>query len=384
MGKLKCMYCGFESHYLGLHLEREHNVTVRRYLKEFPKAGTISPQLATLYEKKATEVHRKGEHVQKIEGIYLTVDLSIPSKVCFPLPLQYHWATQGDAEQDTKQIVVALKKKRSTYIWGMPGCGKDAIVKAYSAITHTPARSFHVVKNLDVSSWFWSKSFNREGTYWEEGSLYEILTNGYEREDGSRVGYLVLITDFDRMNQSQTELFRLILDPDRPAVMGPKGIITDVYPGTTIVATGNTAGAGDFRGRSISSSPIDASIMDRFERAFEMHYLSWEDERIVLKEKFPRVYKAFPEFFETLGKLTVKIRTMVQEEKYYAEFSHRTLCNWITSIQDSLEERGAEDTLPIEQARCWLDKLPDVHSRLEVARLLDAHFQSRDKRHLHA
>jgi len=146
-------------------------------------------------------------------------------------------------------------------------------------------------------------------------------------------------------------------------------------PGTQIVVTANTAGGGDTRGRCISSNVIDASILDRFERALEFHWMDWKYEEPIAKEKFPFLLEKCPSVFAQVGKATDVLRTAIMNEKLYAEFSHRALCAWLGHAQDLLTMSGGvvQEGLMKRAFRAYSDKLPDQETRSEALRLIDPH-----------
>jgi len=277
---------------------------------------------------------------------------------------------------DIQHALTALKFHRSQYIWGMPGAGKDALFHAWSALTRTPAIFRQVKPGTDIEAWFFSRAFNEKGTYWEEGAVLKALRDGYKTLSGRVIPYLILITDFDRADREQGEHLRLITDSILGRVDGPAGSVYTVYPETYIVATANTAGSGDDRGRMISANPIDAALLDRFERKFQFHWMEWDDEEPIVKSKFPLLYERCPSSFSQVGKATASLRDAIHKEKLYAEFSHRAVCAWLGHMEDIVAMTGkVPKDLVKRGARAFLDGMPDEHTRLEAERLIDPHIK---------
>lgn len=234
-------------------------------------------------------------------------------------------------------------------------------------MTQTPTVIRQTKPGTDIESWFFSRGFNEAGTFWEEGTVLKALRDGYICEDGTVVPYLLLISDFDRADREQAEHLRLVTDSIQGRVDGPAGITYRVLPGTRIVATGNTAGAGDDRGRMISANPIDASLLDRFERKFQFHWMDWADEETIVKAKFPVLTQRCPEIFGKVGNITNVLRKAILDGELYAEFSHRGVCAILGHSQDILmsraySSRNMKNLLKLG-VRAWIDGLPDQENR---------------------
>ena len=206
--------------------------------------------------------------------------------------------------------------------------------------------------------------------------MFHALTEGYEAEDGRRVPYMILISDFDRATKSQAEFLRLIIDSISGRVQGPGGKIYNLFPGTQIVATANTSGGGDTRGRMVSANPIDGSIMDRFQRVIQFHWMEWKDEGPICQAKFPILATDAPAVFDQIGKATAIVRQAIYAEKLYAEFSHRAVCNILGHCQDIINMTGQVPSDLLKRAvRVWADGLPDEHSQAEAAKLIDPYIK---------
>jgi hypothetical protein len=296
----------------------------------------------------------------------------VPSIACLALPAFYRFPQYGALGEDIQEALISLISGRITYLWGVPGSGKDAFVHAYAHMTRTPSLLFKIDPGEDIESWFFSRSFNTQGTFWEEGPLLRCLRDGYSTLTGRVVPYLILISDVDRATPRQAESLRMVLDSIQGRVKGPAGVLYPVLPGTQVVMTANTSGSGDSQGRSISASPIDASILDRFERTFCFHWMDWKDESEVVLCKFPSLCQQHPDILSQVGLATKQLREAIYQGRLYTEFSHRTLCAWLGHASDILRLTGKTENLLQRAARCWLDKLPDEEAQLFAKRLLDS------------
>lgn len=372
-----CLVCSHQGGpWLGDHLAEVHGMTVASYLARHPDAPTASEPLVVAFaasQRKRRKAAALNQPTISFAGIDFPVNMSVPADVCLPLPEGYEVPRYGDLSGDVEDVILALSRGRSAWVWGPPGTGKDAVFSAWSALTRTPGLLFTVVQGADIASWRFTRAFNAEGTYWEEGLLLKALRDGYTAPDGTKHPYLIVLSDFDRATRAQAEELRQILDSIQGRVTGPSGEVWPVFPGTRIVATANSVGAGDLSGRCISSNQIDASILDRFERKYRFHAMDIRDEDPIVRAKVPVLASRFPEAVSVMMRATQSIRQAVDKEEIYVEWSHRTVVAWATAAED-LVESGSNlkaDRIVAKSARVVLDGLPDEDTREKVKRLID-------------
>lgn len=382
---IKCGECGAEvSDYLGDHLLEEHGMTGSEYLVSHPGAPTMSTRLAGRAARKSPrrEAPCPPENLTvSISGVEHPVNADVPASACLPLPLAYRFPQHGKLAHDCRHASISMRFRRHGFLHGLPGTGKDAFAHAVSALARIPCMIRSIKPGINIQHWFYSRAFDQKGTVWERGPLLDAMVNGYEVKDHAgnvirRIPYMVLITDFDRADRAQAEHLRLIMDTTKGRVEGPQGRTEDVLPGTMIWATGNAAGSGDTRGRCISSNVIDASILDRFDRVFEFHWMQWEDEEKIVREKFPYLVQVAPFLFDQVGKCTSALRKAILNQTLYAEFSHRGVCSILGHAEDLCRiNRGKlipQDIL-VGAARAWVDRLGDSVTRDAAIKAMDAH-----------
>jgi len=388
-GKLAtCKLCATEHFWLGDHLPEVHDMTLVEYLDKHPGEPTCSQGLLDAYQVAGVKKRKAAEAAGlslSFAGISFPIDTRVPASACLPMPDHYAIPKNGKLAQDIQDVAVALKRNRSVWVWGAPGTGKDAIFSALCAMTRRPSLLFTVVQGADVTAWKFTRAFNAAGTSWEEGALLKALRDGYLATNGDRIPYLIVLSDFDRATRQQAEELRQILDSIQGRISGPTGEIWPVLPGTIIVATANSSGAGDTTGRCISANPIDASILDRFERKVRFHSMDPLDEEPIIRQKFPVLTGRFPEAISCMMKATQAVREAVEKEEVYCEWSHRTICAWAGAAEDLLEtlppavsktERKMNiGPLLKRAARVVLDGLPDGDTRDGVKRVMDPHIK---------
>jgi len=383
-----CKVCGHvEKDWLADHLAEAHDMSVEAYLEAHPGAPTVSQRLLDRYEEerakdKDQRPRRRlpptpDELTVRLGSVEFPVNTDVPAEACLPLPDNYRLPRKKGLGKDIQHALVSLRRQRSVYIWGLPGSGKDALLSAWSAYTRTPASIYQVEPGVDIKSWFYSRSFDKDGTSYEEGELLRDLRDGYTTSDGRQVPKLIVLSDFDRADRAQVEHIRLAADSIMGRVKGPRGVTYPVLPGTIIAATANTPGGGDTRGRMTSANVIDASILDRFERTFHFRWMDWGDEGPIVRAKFPVLAEKCPDVFDTMKGITSVLRKAIAAEDLYAEFSHRALCTILGHAEDLIFCNGGNVSTHLlkKATRAWLDKLPDEDSRQTAINLMDPYIE---------
>ena len=377
-----CRLCGERANWLGNHIVEVHGMGLEGYLALYPGAPLASEAAIKEMTGRVDRVTKVlpppvSEVTTDFAGVSTPVNWDVPSDACLPLPKAYRVPQHGHLAQDVQAAVISLACGRSTYIWGEAGSGKDAVIHAWSYYGQRPAKMFQIQPGVDTKAWFFSQAIGANETYWEEGDLLRAVRDGYTTSTGRVLPYLILISDVDRAKQDQMEALRLMLDSIEGRVMGPLGEVYKILPGTQFVFTANTAGGGDAsRGRYTSSNVIDASILDRFERVFQFHWMDWKDEEVVVREKFPVLVQRVPWVFEQVGKATAALRAAISKDELYAEFSHRAVCAWLGNVADILTvSKQVPGNLLRVGFRAYADKLSDEETRQAAEKLIDAHIK---------
>ena len=318
--------------------------------------------------------------VVNVAGIKIPVNVNVPMGACLPMPPHFVVpdfvppSGVNKAAQDFKMAFLSLAKGRSTYLWGMPGCGKDTVLAAFSALTRRPTIIRSIKPNSDIQSWFYSRAFSSQGTLWEEGPLLKAIRDGYTCPNGDKVPYMIIFTDLDRADTAEAEYLRTLLDTRDPRIEGPEGVMEKVFPGTLFAATGNTNGMGDSRGRCISAKPQDASLFNRLERVVQMHYFDWEDEQRIIQSAFAPIVSRCSDLVPTLGRIIKAIRASITAEQIYGEFTIRDLY----FIMSYIEDLGLSDSSSIslrDAFRVWMDRL-DPGSRANAESTLNPYLKT--------
>jgi hypothetical protein len=374
-----CEVCGHRSHWLGDHLMEAHGLSVSDYLEAHPKAPTASQEALDKLASSLKGQRRSAAPLPEaltttVMGYTQKVDVGVGSDLCLPMPRHWKWASKGVAAEAIKDAFLDILGDDETdvWVWGMPGTSKDSSIKALCASFRIPSVIVQIKPGQDLAPLFFVRALKDGNTFYEYGHVWKCITEGVVGTDGERRPVLVLISDFDRADPAQIEWFRMILE-EGGRINGPDGKVFNLFPGTRFVATANTNGSGDERGRMVSAGVIDSSIMDRFNSAVEYKYMHWDDESSILRAKFPLVTEQNTEFLNQVGGATAALRKAIDRDTLYAEFSHRALCSVMGRAERILKVEGRWGAKSNRRAwRAWLCKLDRDNADAAKA-IIDSH-----------
>jgi len=379
--KIKCEIDGTEHYYLPDYLAEKHGMTVVEYESQYPGKPLISDAVNEAFDN-ANGRTRRAHPPKPTElsvafgGLDFPVHTNVPTSACLPLPPHYRLPAHGQLAKDVTRTLRYYAAGRTTWIWGPPGTGKDALPHAICALTRTPSEIFQISQEVDIMVWFFEKDFDAEGTRWTEGILLRMLRDGYTCSDGTVIPYTIVLSDFDRAGRSQAEAIRLVTDSIQGRIKGPNGQTYLVMPGTRIFITANTMGAGDASGRCVSANVIDSSIINRIERKVLFHGMDWRDEEPIVRAKFPLFAEVAGHLLTHVGNACSALRKAIEDGDLYGEFSHRDVCTWIGDCEDILRitKKAPKDLLK-QGFLSYADGLPDEDNKLAAMTLVDPYFK---------
>ena len=314
----------------------------------------------------------------------LSVDHRVPKQFCeLELPEGHAWPSCGEALEKAQQALLHVLQGDPTYIWGLPGTGKDVFYAAVSHYLRIPSKLYQIAPDTDVQPWLYERSFDANGTHYTRGSLFKALTEGCTLPTGETVPYLIVFTDVDRAAPAQLEYLRLILDSTKGRIQDEEGKTHEIFPGTMIGATANSAGGGDHTGRNSSAQTMDASLMERFPQKFCWTFLEWDDEVRILSNIYPELFlqtedggdREIPQNLKIVKKVISAMRTALMEGKLYTEFSMRHVSAWVKryKVIKRLRPNHNNEDLWGRSFAAILDGLDDPHIREEVRQTVQPH-----------
>lgn len=386
--KVQCLVCNEKGvsnsnhHYLAAHLNEQHSMSLPDYLNKYGERSPIaSTAVWETLRKESPE--RKGskryDNIIKVGGIQLERRQGNP-KQPFARPDQYMYPKKGKASKSVERIARAVKYGRTIFVYGPAGSGKSAVLRALGHDLNLECSHYPMREGLDPELYLGKEAVvideetSQNVTRFIKGKFLKDL-EGRVGLDGVRRGVLMLIDDIDRAPAEYHEILRHVIEDNAQNVFIPElAISIDVHPDTIVVATANSAGRGDMTGYYSSVQEMDESILDRFQRVVQFHFLEKEEEKKILKNKFPSLAMACPHEFDEIMEVAETIREMIRSNEIFASFSHRRLVQWMQSAEELLKENKGKHypKMMSEAATDWLEWY-DVETRETVKRAVSIH-----------
>ena len=360
-------------HGLLQHLKVEHEMGADDYQRRY---GSRAPMFgAEVMDAFYSEVKRKGN---KSYHNYLEIgDIKMRAQSgqmahCPTRPNGYKYPVEGKAGLAAERVARAFKYGRSIYLYGPAGTGKSDMFRALCHDLNKEYSLYPMREDLDTALYMGQMQVvidERTGTNKTEYIPGRLLHDiqGRVGLDGVRRPVCIVFDDLDRGPAECQELLRHILDGAQEVFIPELGKSIPVFPGTQIVATANSRGAGDDFGTYASVQTMDSSILDRFGRFVEYDYLQPKEEINILRNKFPYVDKQCRYAFSDIQQVTETIRSMISSKEIYIGFSHRILTEWCESLVELVQEnRGIyRSELLRKAAQDWLERFDeDVREEL--------------------
>lgn len=390
LNKVFCKVCAEKNikthhHFLGPHLEEDHNMTISEYVEKYGEDTPIaSNDLWEAYLGMNEGLIRKNSahFANAIRVGKVTLMREEGDKFYkFQRPAFYEYPKEGKSAQAMQRIARAFKYKKSLFIYGPAGTGKSAGVRALCHDLNLESSHYPMREGLDTELYLGKEAVvideetSLNVTKFIRGKLLNDL-EGRVGKDGVRRGVVILIDDIDRAPAEYHEILRHCLEDNAQNIFVPElGININVHPDTRIIATANSAGRGDSTGKYTSVQEMDDSILDRFQRVVEFHFMEKEQEVKILKNKFPLILQAADEsVFDKALECANIMRGMFQDEAAFGSFSHRRLVQWFQSLEELIEETQnntyTKDMLR-ESTQDWLEWYDQETRNALVSRALD-------------
>lgn len=349
-----------------------------------PVTPPLSPDLWEEWARSAPSRHGTLQTWAAFEVGGLSVKLSDlppprPART-FPYPAGYRLPQKGAAGRAALRVWRALSAGRSIYLHGDAGAGKSALIRALCHLSRREASHYAMRESLDPESLLGRTVIAEENgvsvTRFQKGPLLQDL-EGRVGEDGVKRGVVILMDDLDRAPAEYLEVLRHVLEDNARNVFVPDlGASIDVFPGTVIVATANSAGRGDSTALYSSVQVLDDSVLDRFQAFVKAHWLESSEEEDALREMFPRFSDAN---LKRVLDVAHGMREAARRGSVQGNFSMRRLKLWLTAAEELWREEdqyAASRDAPalLRAAEDWLDRLDEDAARPLAEQLLHTTF----------
>ncbi len=309
MNTITCQICGeaIQGAIYG-HLGECHNQTAQEYLKQYPGAPLVSPELLNQIQSgknvkrtpvKAIEEFRIHDAALKKRTGTSSI---IPNRdLCYQFP------------PEAAYLIHAINHQENIMIVGPTGTGKSSLVMQLAAQSNTPLRRCNLNGETTVSDFLGRWTVRGKEMVYSEGILPTAMKNGD----------WLLLDEIDAALPQILFVLQSVLEECGKLVLLEKdGEVVDPHPDFRIIATANTIGNGDETGLYAGTQILNEAFKDRFATVIYLDYPDENTETEILTQKVSSLKKTA---IRRLVKCARQVREAAQREECYCSFSTRRL-----------------------------------------------------------
>lgn len=371
--KIQCAICKkWNGHVIVKHLKEEHpKVDVFDYITEYdapiasehgyevlrknnammvPDRARAAKPVATLFslEKEADEKkHPERKFVNRTVQAFEEPNAFTPAideDYLFP-------------EQPLRKLLIGLNLPSRNRVWlhGYSGTGKTQLVLQVAARMNYGVMRINgdtaITRRHLIGDWI-----VRNG---ETVFQYGIVVTAM------REGHILLVDEIDHLNPPTLALLRAVLeDPSQLVILENGNEVIKAHPNFRVVATANTAGAGDESGLFVTARALSLADRQRFSIWVRVDYLPAKVEAGMMKKRFPKLHdNELRRFFQVVK----SIRDRHTRGELEESFSPREFINWVEKyfiVGDAMEAAQM----------CFLDRYQSPSVQVAVAETVKAAF----------
>jgi len=169
-------------------------------------------------------------------------------------------------EDTTRALALGLSLRQPTWLHGPSGCGKTALVEQIAARLGLPVWTISCHDRMEPADMLGQTELveGKSGpvTRFVHGPIPQAM-----RHPG-----IILLDELDSVPTSIAFSLLTLLDRGRIQLAENKGELVQAHPDCWVVATGNTAGAGDETGMYAGVQSMSTALLDRFTMSIRASY----------------------------------------------------------------------------------------------------------------
>lgn len=371
--KIRCAVCNkWSGHVIVRHLKEKHpELDVFDYVEKY------KTQLASAYGFELLKKHqetlvvdrpRVSKKVSELFNIEEEEDVAANphrrfttrSLSVFSEPSIFTPAIDEDyifPEKALHRILMALALPSRNRLWlhGYAGTGKTQLVMQVAARTNYGLMRINGDANISRRQLVGDWTVRNGETVFQHGVLPNAM----------REGHILLIDEIDNLNPAVLSILRGVLeDPSTLVLLENGGEVIKAHPDFRVMATANTAGAGDDSGLFLTSRALSVADRQRFSVWCKVDYLSPVVESSMLKKRFPKITdEEIRRFYQVVSSVRQQFITGKLEES----FSPRELINWV-------EKFFLTGDAMLSAEMCFIDRYQSPAVQVAVSELVRAAF----------
>lgn len=375
-GKVQCLICKengkkYEAHILVKHLKDVHPKTdVFDYITEYdaqiasvhgfgvlkrmhdlnPIRSQTPGKVFELFELEAEKDEAKNSHRKFVNRNVQAFDE--PGPFTPPVDTDYVFP-----EQQLRALLLGLALKERNRVWlhGYAGTGKTQLV------TQVCARLNYGLMRINGDTAITRRHLIGDWTVKNGETVFQYGVV----PTAMREGHVLLIDEIDHLNPPTLALLRAVLeDPSQLIVLENGNEVIKAHPNFRVVATANTAGAGDESGLFVTARAMSLADRQRFSIWVRVDYLPAKVECGMIKKRFPKLTDIeLKRFYQVVRTIRQRHKAGELEES----FSPREFINW---VEKYFMLGDAMDSAQI----CFLDRYQSPSVNIAVTDLVKLAF----------
>ncbi len=309
MNTITCQLCGESIHgSLYGHLGECHRTTAQEYLKQYPGAPLVAPELLNQIQSGKTVKRTPVQATAEFRIHDAALKKRNGTSPIVPKP-DSHYQFPPEAAY----LIHAINHQENVMIVGPTGTGKSSLVMQLAAQTNTPLRRCNLNGETTVSDFLGRWTVRGKEMVYSEGILPTAMKNGD----------WLLLDEIDAALPNILFVLQSVLEEcGKLTLLDKDGEIIAPHPDFRIIATANTLGNGDETGLYAGTQILNEAFKDRFDTVIYLDYPDEKTETEILSQKVSSLKKTD---IRRLVKCARQVREAAEREECYCSFSTRRL-----------------------------------------------------------
>lgn len=314
--KIVCNICGEGAHFLEVHLNKAHNMTIEEYLTKYPDAMILSKAAEEKLAAIQKQARREKVMISVRRKFGIVINDSVKEVLAFAEPHQTTPKIDLDYVFDQKNLALCLFAMQTpcenTLLTGATGSGKSSIIEQVAARLNWPFYRVNFDGDITRADLVGQWVLKGEQMTFQYGILAKAMMEGA----------VICLDEWDCINPSVGMVLQPVLE-GKPLTITETGDIIEPHPDFRVFATSNTIGQGDETGLYNGTQPQNFATLDRFNTVGIVDYLDKKIETEILIRKAGTDKDAASKIIE----VATLMRNAFKKGQTVATMSTRTIVN---------------------------------------------------------
>jgi cobaltochelatase CobS len=318
---VKCEIDGQEYPYeIATHLRQGHGVSVAEYLKTYPGAPVVHPDVLTFFQSAIIHLDAEGNPWRLVSQWdklgFAAYGPVIPHKSAPRIDPHFEFPAEA-----TKLLYFAFESGQRPLLVGPPSTGKSCLAQNMCAALGWGFKRVNFNGQATPRTLFGSP---RAGVQGETYFLYGVVPEAMRGNGG--LGECLLLDEIGFIDPDMSAGLHPVMEPGGSLVLQENGgEIVRPGPLFRIVGTDNVGMQGDMTGAFHGVKPLNAAFMDRWSIQVNVNYLEEDAEAKVLVRKVPELPE---QVAGIMCAVSSESRTQTGDEEILSPITFRQVMDW--------------------------------------------------------